>query len=109
MTLVDSCVAKISEVPTIRSSGGMKMAQAQGDSRLTDGILNSHLFRSLAEGRTDVELWQDNHAEDGWELFRIVTFHRGSATILAELRSKDGQTQHRVHDEHGVESWREVT
>jgi hypothetical protein len=84
------------------------MMTKQTDRPLTEAILNSNLYRSLAEGRTDVELWQDNQAADGWEVFWIVTFNRGSATILAELRAKDGQTQHRVRDEHGVETWVET-
>ena len=77
----------------------------QIDRRLTDGILKSNLYRSLAEGRTDVELWQDNQPADGWSVFWIATYQRGHATILAELRAKDGQTQHRVRNEHGVETW----
>lgn len=72
---------------------------------LTDKILKSNLYRSLAEGRKGVELWQDNQVADGWAVFRIAAFQRGQATFLAELRAKDGHTQYRVRDERGVESW----
>jgi hypothetical protein len=77
----------------------------QIDRRLTDGILNSNLYRSLAAGRTDVELWQENQVVDGWVVFWIATFQGGHATFLAELRAKDGQMQHRARDEQGVETW----
>ena len=77
--------------------------------RLIDDIKNSSLYRRLTEGRSDVELWQDNHAVDGWDLFRIVILKRDTATVLADLRAKEGRVEQRVVDEHGVEAWLEAT
>ena len=70
-----------------------------------DGILKTKLYRSLAEGRKDVELWEDNCPEDGWRLFSIVAFSRGEATILARIRMKDEQIQNSVRGENGEEAW----
>jgi hypothetical protein len=76
---------------------------------LVDRIRNLSLYRALTEGRADVELWQDNCPVDGWELFRIVTLKRNTATLLVELRTKQGRIERRVTDEHGVEAWLEAT
>ena len=77
--------------------------------RLIDDIKNSSVYRTLTDGRTDVELWQDNHAVDGWDLFRIVTLRGDTATILADLRAKEGHIERRVVDAQGRESWVEMT
>lgn len=68
-------------------------------------ILQSKLYQSLAAGRNDIELWEDNHLVDGWTRFSIVSRRQGDATILAELRANDDQVQRRVVDDHGLEQW----
>jgi hypothetical protein len=75
---------------------------------LVDRIRNLNLYRTLTEGRAGVELWQDNCPVDGWELFRIVTLNRDTATLLVELRAKQGRIERRVVDERGVETWLEA-
>jgi hypothetical protein len=46
-------------------------------------IETTKLYCSLAEGRTDVEIWDDNYSEDGWAYFSIVAFSEGTARKLA--------------------------
>jgi hypothetical protein len=75
---------------------------------LVDRIRNLNLYRTLTEGRAGVELWQDNRPVDGWELFRIVTLNRDTATVLADLRAKESRIERRVTDEHGAETWLEA-
>ena len=68
-------------------------------------IENTRLYRSLAEGRTDVETWDDNYSEDGWAYFSIVAFGQGTARKLAYLRVKGGRIQKRTYDENGDDQW----
>jgi len=70
-----------------------------------DEILTTDLYRSLAEGQKNVELWQENFTEEGWSFFSIVKFTKGEAAILAQLRMKDGQIQNRARDAAGAETW----
>ncbi len=70
-----------------------------------DAILKTGLYRSLAEGHKDVELWQENFTEEGWSFFSVVRFTKGEATILAELRMKEGQIQNRARGADGAEAW----
>ena len=70
-----------------------------------ESIRNTNLYRSLTEGRKDVELWEDNFTEDGWSFFSIVTFAKGEVNVLAHLRTKGGAVQNRTRDEDGKELW----
>ena len=72
-------------------------------------IRNTNLYRSLTEGRTDVEIWEDNFTEGGWQFFSIVAFKKGEATILAQLRLNEEQIEHRVRDDSGNDTWLEAT
>jgi hypothetical protein len=85
------------------------MVMKPSDGSLIDTIQSLNLYRTLTQGRADVELWHDNIPEDGWELFRIVTLNRDTATVLVDLRAKEGRVERRVTDEHGVETWLEAT
>ena len=68
-------------------------------------ILNSKLYRSLAGGRHDIELWEANRPENGWTLFSIVSRRGSDATILAELRLEDDQLQQWVVGDQGNQQW----
>jgi hypothetical protein len=68
-------------------------------------IENSNLYRSFARGRTDVEIWDDNHSEDGWAYFSVVAFSRGEARKLAYVRVKGGRIQKRTYDNNGDDLW----
>lgn len=69
-----------------------------------DEILNTNLYKSLAQAHKNVELWQENFTEEGWSFYSIVKFTKGEATILAELRAKEGQIQKRTKGAEG-EGW----
>jgi hypothetical protein len=71
-------------------------------------IENTRLYRSLAEGRTDVEIWDDNYSEDRWAYFSIVAFSRGTARKLAYVRVKGKRMQKRAYDENGDDQWVEA-
>ena len=68
-------------------------------------IKNTNLYRTLTEGRKDVELWEDNFTEDGWSFFSLVTFAKGEMNVLAHFRTKEGVVQNRTRDEQGKEAW----
>jgi hypothetical protein len=70
-----------------------------------DRIKNTNLYRSLTEGRNDVELWEDNFTEDGWSFFSLVVFAKGEMNVLAYLRAKEDMIQNRIRDEQGNEVW----
>jgi major membrane immunogen (membrane-anchored lipoprotein) len=73
-----------------------------------ESIKNTNFYRSLTGGRQDVELWEDNFAEDGWSFFSVVVFAKGEMNVLAHLRVKDGKIQNRTRDDHGAELWVET-
>jgi hypothetical protein len=68
-------------------------------------IEQSRLYRSFAEGRTDVEIWDDNYSEDGWAYFSIVTFSQGTAKKLAYVRVKGWRIQKRTYGANGDDQW----
>jgi len=71
-------------------------------------IQDTIYYRSLSQGRTDVEVWDDRFSEDGWDYFSIVAFSQGTAKKLAYIRVKSGQLQRRIYDENGDDHWVEV-
>jgi hypothetical protein len=70
-----------------------------------DRIKNTNLYRSLTDGRNDVELWEDNFTQDGWSFFSLVVFAKGEMNVLAHLRAKEDMIQNRIRDEQGNEVW----
>ncbi len=70
-----------------------------------NAIESTRLYRSLAEGRTDVEIWDDDYSEDGWAYFSIVAFNQETARKLAYVRVQGGCIQKRTYDENGDDQW----
>lgn len=68
-------------------------------------IQNTRLYRSLSEGRADVEIWDDNYTEDGWAYFSIVAFNDGTARKLEYIRVQDDRIQKRTYDVNGDDLW----
>jgi hypothetical protein len=62
----------------------------------------------LSEGRTDIEIWDDNYSEGGWSYFSIVAFRDATAQKLAYVRVRDGKIQMRTYDENGDDLWIET-
>jgi hypothetical protein len=70
-----------------------------------NAIEHTRLYRSLAGGRTGVEIWDDNYSEGGWAYFSIVALSRGTARRLAYVRVHGGRIQRRTYDENGEDHW----
>ncbi|WP_445362206.1 hypothetical protein ACJJIQ_13850 [Microbulbifer sp. ANSA003] len=68
-------------------------------------IQDSDIYQEIASGRDDVEIWDDNHIEDGWAYWNIVSNSSGVVRKLAYLRIKNNQIQKRTYDEEDDDLW----
>jgi hypothetical protein len=68
-------------------------------------IENSSIYHTIANGRNDIEIWNDEYIEDGWSYWNVVTRNAGVVKKLAYLRIKDNQIQKRTYDDQGDDLW----
>ena len=66
------------------------------------------LFQRHSAGGNEVEIWDDNYNDDGWNYFSIVAFSDGTAHKLDYVRVKDGSMQRRTYDETLDDLWIEA-
>lgn len=68
-------------------------------------INNTKIYQTIASGRDDIEIWDDEYIEDGWSYWNIVSRNAGVVKKLAYLRIKDNKIQKRTYDAQGDELW----
>ena len=68
-------------------------------------VRQSRLFRDMASGRSDVELWDLDSGQRTYSYFSLVSRQSGSVRILAYLRVKSGSLEKRTYDENGDDLW----
>lgn len=68
-------------------------------------ILNSQLYKDIAEGRDDIKIWDDKYTEDGWVYWNIVSSNSGVVKKMAYLRLKENIIQKRTYDDEGDDLW----
>ncbi|MEJ2612576.1 MAG: hypothetical protein P8179_21580 [Candidatus Thiodiazotropha sp.] len=68
-------------------------------------IKDSEVYKEIAYGRNDIEIWDDDYIEDGWAYWNIVSSNEGVVRKLAYLRIKENQLQKRTYDDKGDDLW----
>ena len=73
-----------------------------------DNILNSKLYKELLSTYPNVEIWDDEYEEDGWQYWNIVTNQDAFVKKLEYIRFKDSVMQKRTYDENFDDKWIEI-